>query len=279
MKRFIFYLVLFIAPFFCKAQDSTTKRNWTPKGNVGINVSQLYFENWVQGGQESISWSIFLNLELIKDFENWTLKNKMKLAFGMTKAGESEFRNNENELFIETVASYKLAWAVDPFLSNTIRSVLVDSYNYKTTPESKIATFFDPGYITQSIGFAYDKLKGLNTRLGLAFQETFTNRFRQYSAKPNDSSATFKFETGIETVTAYDTDLDTNLHYAGRFRLFGRFDKLDVWDVRFDNTITAKITKYINVNLTVLVIHEISQSKKTQLKEGLQLGFAYNLFE
>jgi hypothetical protein len=62
------------------------------------------------------------------------------------------------------------------------------------------------------------------------------------------------------------------------FRLFTRFNTLDVWAVRWDNTLTAKITRYVNVNLNVLLVYEKAQSAKTQFKEGLQLGFAYSIF-
>ncbi len=290
MKLYLFSILMFLFSYQLYSQgtavakdsstqiDTTALRNWIPSGNTGINLSQVSLTNWSQGGENSIIWSVFLNFGLTKEFDKWSLKNKFRFVFGMTKAGDAEFRNNENEIFLETVATYKLSWAIDPYISNSIRTVITDAYDYKTTPSTQIATFFDPAYITQSIGFAYDKVKGLNTRLGIAFQETFANRYTQYTKTPEDSNATFKFETGIESVTSLEVDLATNLHYSSRFRLFGRFDPIDVWDVRFDNTITAKITKYINVNFTALLVHEISQTRRTQIKQGLQIGFAYNLF-
>jgi hypothetical protein len=69
-----------------------------------------------------------------------------------------------------------------------------------------------------------------------------------------------------------------NMLYKSKLRLFTRFDQLDVWDVRFDNTISAQVNKYIVVNLNVLVVYEKSQSLRTQVKEALQLGVTLNLF-
>ena len=68
------------------------------------------------------------------------------------------------------------------------------------------------------------------------------------------------------------------MKYSSFLRLFTRFNSLDVWDVRWDNIISAKVNDYINVNFAVTVIHEISQTRKTQLREALQLGFSYSLF-
>jgi len=60
--------------------------------------------------------------------------------------------------------------------------------------------------------------------------------------------------------------------------LFGRFEDMSVWDVRWDNTVTAKINDYFNVNINVLLIYDVDETLKTQLKEALQLGISYSLF-
>jgi hypothetical protein len=52
---------------------------------------------------------------------------------------------------------------------------------------------------------------------------------------------------------------------------------MDVWDVRLDNIIAAKISKYFSVNFSYLMIYEKAQSPYTQAKEGMQIGITYNL--
>jgi hypothetical protein len=180
---------------------------------------------------------------------------------------------------LETVLAYKYGWAVDPYVSNSIRTVLAKGYDYEQDPKVEISKFFDPGYITQSVGFTYEKLKNIKTRLGIGFQETITDEHPRYSDDPETSKIeNFKFETGIESVTEANVSLQDNLLYTSKLRLFGRFEDLNVWDVRWDNTITAKINNYVNVNLNVLLIYDKTQSVKTQLKEALQLGITYTLF-
>jgi hypothetical protein len=53
---------------------------------------------------------------------------------------------------------------------------------------------------------------------------------------------------------------------------------MDVWDVRWDNTIAAQVNKYINVRLNFLTLYEKSLSARTQFKEALLLGFTYTFF-
>lgn len=277
------YLIIFISfTVMLTAQEKadTTKPDWKPSGTVGMNVSQIAFSDWSQGGENSLSWSLLGNFGLSYEKTDWKLANQLKLAYGMTKLGDADLRSTDNELFLESVLSYNLGWAINPYFSNTIRTIIVKGYDYKKTPEVQIAAFFDPGYITQSLGFNYVRGKAFNTRLGVAIQETFTNSFRQYSDDPETAGEieSFKFETGIESSTESEFNIEENVLYQGKLRLFTRFNQLDVWDVRWDNVITAKISKYFNVNLNVLIIYEKQQSLRTQIKEALQLGITYTIF-
>lgn len=276
MKKF---LILFLLINFSFAQD-TSRVEITTKATSGINISQISFKDWAQGGENSFSWTLFGNLSIVTKSLDWTTRNSLKFAYGRTKLGTQDFRTNDNEFFIETIISKNVGWAVDPFFSNSIRSPITTGYSYKTKTPERIADFFDPGYVTQTFGFTYDRVKGIKTRLGVALQEIFTNRQRKYSDNPDtkDKVEAFKLETGIESVTSSEFLVMENIFYKGSLRLFSKFEKMKYWDIRWDNTITAKVNNYVNVNFNFLVLYERKQSLKTQIKEALQLGLVYNIF-
>jgi len=275
MKKILLFLLFTV---ICFAQD-TSKVVITSKANVGINISQISFTNWAQGGENSFTWTLLGNYSITTKSEKWTTKNTFKFAFGRTKLGAQDFRTNDNEFFIETLISKNVGWAVDPFFSNSIRSPITTGYSYKTKVPERIADFFDPGYVTQSLGFTYDKVKGIKSRLGIALQEIFTNRQRKFSDNPatKDRVEAFKLETGIESVTSSEFKLMENINYKGSLRLFSKFENMKYWDIRWDNLITAKVNDYVNVNFNLLVVYERKQTLKTQIKEALQLGIVYNL--
>ena len=275
MKKILLFLLFTV---ICFAQD-TSKVVITSKANVGINISQISFTNWAQGGENSFTWTLLGNYSITTKSEKWTTKNTFKFAFGRTKLGTQDFRTNDNEFFIETLISKNVGWAVDPFFSNSIRSPITTGYSYKTKVPERIADFFDPGYVTQSLGFTYDKVKGIKSRLGIALQEIFTNRQRKFSDNPatKDRVEAFKLETGIESVTSSEFKLMENINYKGSLRLFSKFENMKYWDVRWDNLITAKVNDYVNVNFNLLVVYERKQTLKTQIKEALQFGIIYNL--
>lgn len=280
MKKIIFSLmVLSYCTVFSQTPDSLNT-NWMPTLVTSLGISQIAFDNWVKGGENSIAWTLQGNFNLDKVNKPWTFKNQIKAGYGRTKIGDNDYRTTVNDLYIENLASYDLGWAVSPFFSNAVRTQVSKGYDYKIAGSPNISDFFDPGYITQSIGFTYDKYTNITTRFGVAFQEVITNKFRQYSDKPEtqDKIEAFKFETGLESVTDFDYTIDTNVQWKSKLRFFSRFESLDVWDVLWDNTITGKVNNWLNVNFTYILLYEKAQSLKTQMKEGLQIGITYTIF-
>lgn len=276
-KLFFFFGILCFSSRIFAGGDTLSTTTIT--SIVGVNLNQITLSNWTQGGDNSISWSFFNNSTLTYTKDVWSIKNNLKLAYGRTKQGDADSKINDNEFFLESVVSYSAGWKLNPFLSNTIRTVLDEGFDYKATPFKKIAAFFDPGYITQSMGFEYSAGPVFSTRMGLGLQETFTSKFNWYSDDPDTKTEVekFKFDTGVESVSETSFPLAENMGFSSKLRLFSRFKSIDVWDVRWDNTLTAKINKYFNVNLNYLLIYQKDQSVKTQTKQTFLLGFTYNL--
>ena len=78
----------------------------------------------------------------------------------------------------------------------------------------------------------------------------------------------------IHYTKLYDME---NVLFTSQLNLFSAFDQLDIWDVRWDNTLTAKVNSYVNVSLNVLMVHDITQTRRTQIKQALALGLQYSL--
>lgn len=279
-KYFLIILILISNKIF--AQENNQLYKWIPTLVTGIGISQVELENWAQGGENTFAYSFVVTFDLKYQADLWKFKNYLKTTYGRTKLGDADFRTTENEIYLEDVISYNAGFTLDPYASNIVRTSITKGFDYKANPKILIANFFDPGYITQSIGFAYDKLPNIQTRLGMAFQETFTSN-KSLAARYSDDPKTlndiekFKFETGLESVTDGKFTIDDNVTLTSKLRLFTRFEDLSVWDVRWDNTVVAKVNNWLNVNLGIIVLHEVSQSLKTQLKEALQIGITYRL--
>jgi len=281
MKAFITILfVAFAGQTF--SQETVDKKDtlWTPNGVVGINLSQVAFSNWAQGGQNSLSFTFFSNFGIDYIGDPWKWKNKLRFAYGRTKLGNEGYRTNDNEIFFESTLIYQLGWAVSPYAGVTARTSVTKGFNYDVVPSLQIVDFFDPLYLTEGFGFIYDRIPNFSSRLGIGFKQTFADKFAlMYSDDPTTTEIEkFNNETGIESVTEYSWSFMENMNYSTYLRLFGRFEDLSVWDVRWDNVITAKVNEYVNVNFNVLVIYDVDETLKTQVKEALLLGISYTIF-
>ncbi|MGD8781137.1 MAG: DUF3078 domain-containing protein [Ignavibacteria bacterium] len=274
MKKTCLLFLFCISAIFAEDDIDSTLYRWIPSLVGGFNASQIALSNWTKGGENSITWTIKGDFDIEYKAETFKFSGAIKAAFGKSKLGDDAFRTNDNEIYIDKVLSYNAGWVIDPYISNNIRTQIAVGYDFDEDPVEKISDFFDPGYITQSIGFTYDHNKKLKTRLGIAFQEVITDRFNSYSDDPDtpDEIEDFKFETGVESVTNSELKIDDNMIYKGKLRVFTRFEQLDEVDVLWDNTITAKINAWLNTNLTFTLIYEEAQSKQAQMKEALQLG-------
>lgn len=272
-------LVLFVFTNLAFAQEADSSMfKWTPSLVTGLNVSQIAFSNWTKGGDNALTWSLTGDFTFLYKTPQWKFTNQLKAAYGRTKLGDEAYKTNDNEFYLESVLAYSAGWDIDPYFSNTVRTALTTGYDYAVDPAVEIVDLFDPGYITQSIGFTYNKSEWIKTRLGLALQEVITNKYIQYTDDPETTDIeSFKFETGLESVTDAEFTVAENILMKSKLRLFTRFEKIEVIDVRWDNTITAKVNGWLNVNFTFLMIYEETQSKQAQIKEALQLGFVYTI--
>lgn len=275
----VIFCVIFQSVDLFSQQDTTLKKGWNPKGVLGLGLSQVALSNWVKGGENVIS--ITAKSDFAEHYYNypWLLKNTLIANVGSTKTGGGGFQTNENGLILENVLIRKIGWSIDPYISNLVRTVILNGYDYKKDPIEQTSAFFDPGYVSQSIGFTFDR-PHFSTRVGLAFQETFTNKFRQYTDDVNTlgEREAFKFQTGIESVTEANYTVAENMLYTSRLRLFSAFETIDVWDVGWENTIIAQVNSFLNVNLNAILLYEKAQSPKTQFKEGLTIGITYAVF-
>ncbi|HTY57315.1 MAG TPA: DUF481 domain-containing protein, partial [Bacteroidota bacterium] len=141
-----------------------------------------------------------------------------------------------------------------------------------------ISRFFDPGYLTQSAGIAYQPLPEVKTGLGLALRETFTSRFNQYTDDPRTAEIERrKTEGGLRIVAHVDWKFGGSAALVLNQELFSPFNNLNQVFVRSDNSVAMKMSKLFSVNFNVLLVQDVTVSPRTQIKQVLAIGVSYVL--
>ncbi len=282
MKRTLLAIVLVLCTATALAQDSSKvpQYGWKHSVIASLALTQVAFTDWAQGGENALAYGLALQgkSEQNELRTNWV--TSYNFAFGQTRLGDQGVRKTDDKIDLETILTYKLDTYVNPYVAASFKSQFARGYKYDATGGSTaVSQFLDPAYITQSIGVGYSPIPQVKTRLGLALREVVASN---YAALYTDDPATPQIEKsridgGLESVTEVEWHWDDNLVFTSKLELFDAFKTMDKVVVRNDNTIAAKVNKYISVNFNVQLINEPRVSPRTQVKEGISIGFSYNV--
>ena len=276
MKPFVLLLVL---SSVCIAQTQDTLPGpWTHGLATGLTATQVSFTDWAAGGQNAFSWTTTLDGR-----HNWTSdplewRNTYKLAYGQAEIGGQGTRKTDDKIDLESIVEYNMGRIVDPYFAVTFKSQFAKGYIYRTIGDSLVSDLFDPAYITQSAGIGYKFIPEIRTRFGAALREVVTSKYTQYADDPTTAEIEkTRVEGGLESVTNVEWKVDENVLFTSKLELFSAFNQMDMIIVRNDNTLAAKINKYLSVNLNVVLINDHVISPRTQVKQTIAFGFSYVL--
>ncbi len=282
----IFTLLLLLSAAALQAQEEKEGpvEGWNNTLVTGLNLTQVALHNWTQGGENTLAWTFLVNGKFLYVQPDWKWNNTLKIAYGKTKLGDSEFEKSEDELFWESVYSRNIGWKIDPYVANQLRTQFDEGFTMQEDENGEeVRTIssgpFDPLYLIQSAGFTYTQGETFFTRLGVAFKEIFSSVDYGFADDPETAGEIedFRFQTGIESATGVKFTVMENIIYTSQLNLFSAFNQMDVWDVRWDNTLNAKVNDYVTASLNILLVHDIAQTRRTQVKQALSLGLRYSL--
>jgi hypothetical protein len=259
--------------------DQDTVYGWHHSLVSGLNLTQVSFKDWSQGGENALSYTVWGEGNSVHNQEMTNWRNAYRLAFGQTRLGNQGLRKTEDEIYFESLLIYKLGVYVNPYVSATMRTQFATGYKYEDDgTRTAVAQFFDPAYLTQSAGVAYKPFPELTTRLGVGLREIVTSKFTSYADDPTTPKVEkVMVDGGLESVTDVSWQVDDNLLLTSKLELFGPFNQLDRITARNNTTVAAKVNQYVTVNLNVQLINDVRVTPRTQIKETLSIGLSYTL--
>lgn len=262
-----------------KGHDTTKVMGWNLAATTGLNLSQVAYENWASGGQNSLAWGLWFGGNALHRAEKTQWSNYLKLAYGQNKIQDQDSRKTDDEIYFESLLIYVVGTAVNPYASFTLRTQFAPGYQYSgDTARVQVSKFFDPGYMTQSVGVAYEPTSMLTVRLGAGVREVITDQFNQYADDPSTPEIEkTRVRGGLEAIADFRWPFAENMAYVSRIETFFPFTSLGRGYARWDNTIAMKVNTVVTVNFNVQIVSDPDVTPKTQLKEALSVGLSYSL--
>lgn len=280
MIRSLFVLTLLSLSMLSAQPDSVMPQDWKHSLVAGLNLTQVAFTDWAQGGENALAWTFLLDGKSSKDWDSINWLNSYKFAFGQTRLGSQGLRKTDDKIDFESILMYRLGTLVNPYAAATVKSQFAPGYVYDNAGvETQVSNFFDPGYLTQSVGAGYEPMKEIKTRVGVALREIITSDYNQYADDPTTTELEkTRVEGGLEWVTDIAWQLDDNILFSSKIEVFSPLSHFDETVLRSDNTITAKVSEYITTTVNLQLINDKKVSPYTQLKETIAIGLSYTLF-
>lgn len=248
------------------------------KSIVGVlNLTQTQFDNWSQGGENSLAWQTNLNAEFIKNDSGYTWTNTGKFSYGKIKVGDQDARKSIDEIKLESVYMLKIPLFLKPYLSASAETQSTTGYKYVEDEAVAISKFLNPAYFYQSLGLGYVIEKRFKTRLGIALKETYAPDYPElYSDDPTtEKIEELRFEVGAESSTSLKQKLTETTLVDSELQLFSNLQRFDEIDIRWNTLFSTKVSDYININFNFILFYDKDISKKRQIKQSLALGLTY----
>lgn len=260
-------------------QDTTKHYGWKHAIVTGLNLTQVSFKDWVQGGDNALAYTLWGKGSSTQQLESTDWSNNYKITFGQTRLASQGLRKTDDEVHFESLLIYKVGVHINPYVSATMRTQIAKGYKYAADQEIAVSKAFDPAYLTQSAGVAYKPIPEVTTRVGAGVREVLANEYAVLYTDDVETPALekSKIQGGFESVTSVEWPFAENMLLSSSLEMFAPFKTLDQIIVRSDNTIAAKVNKYVTVNLNVALINDRRVTPRTQMKQTLALGVSYTI--
>ncbi|RLD71350.1 MAG: hypothetical protein DRJ10_19515, partial [Bacteroidetes bacterium] len=269
---------------------------WTWGGAGKINVSQAYLDNWIKGGESSISMLFIINLMANYNRRKIKWDNDFEYRFGVLKSGETPTRKNNDKVKIQSSFNY---YAVDKWyysFSSSVETQVFKGYKYPAdTTSVLVSNFSGPLYSTIALGMNYYPLPQLSVFFSPLSQKlTYVSdtAIIDQTVYGIDADKNLKDESGAIIKTVLNWNVNKNIHMLNKLDFFTSYNNHpENIDVDWELTLTFKLTSLINTTLSTHLIYDhdvaipryndvgekIGEGPAIQFKEVLSIGFFYKM--
>jgi len=260
---------------------------WKPEVIGKLAGSQAGFQNWAEGGVNTLAFTMGIDGKAERLKNGWNQKLTTKLNYGLVKQDTLAFRKAEDLVRLSAVINYSgqgFLNKIHPTIALQARTQFAPGYNFDKSPLGdgrkppiKVSDFMSPGTFTQTVGITYQAQPWLSQRLGLAGKETVVliEKLRPlYKMKMDETT---RLEIGLESFTDFDKEIFKNVFLKSTVGLFAAFNNPESPDLIWENVLNMKVNSWLQVNFEWAVLYDNDVSDSAQFKEVFSVGISYHI--
>ena len=251
---------------------------WEKKGVATVLLNQASFNNWLAGGQSSISGNAGIKYDLNYKSDTWTWDNKLNANYGLTKINGQDLRKTDDRFEFNSLLGKKASgeWYYSFF------------FNFKTQFDSgfdpadntiKISHFLSPTYTQFGPGMMWKKNDNLKINVAPATSKIimvhkhFTELGPAFGVRMGESS---RYEFGAAVNAYYKFNIMENVSAENIFNSYTNYLE-EVYNVDIDYTlnIVMKVNKYLTTNFAFQTIYDDNAYRGFQTRQVIGIGVNY----
>ena len=306
--RSIFFV--FVTVFFVSIASSQTSEKsptaFKTGGMITLLGGQSGTRNWAPAGEEKFSLTVYGNLQLWANKEwdknKWT--NNLEVAYALINTSSNGVRKIEDKFDFYSKYSHGLEskhWGVG--MVGTLRTQLVNGYDYSESVRKRVSGFFAPAYISLSPGVQFTTVNnalslhiGPGVRWVVVTNSPYSLTY-QGGIKPDgttertlasfygvDPEKEVRFETGLYFSGMFNKEVVKNVNWKTRLDITNDVIEKEpfLFDIYWTNTIAMKVNNWLSVNYyfdlyyddNVRMFGAGKDNPATQMKSILGIGAA-----
>ncbi|MGD8426682.1 MAG: DUF3078 domain-containing protein [Balneolaceae bacterium] len=255
---------------------------WQVNWIGGLNGAQAAYNNWSQGGVNTISItaSTVYNMKYRKNRFAYAFATNLK--YGKAKLEGQGTRKTDDRIAVNNKFSYLFSddsWSA--FGNINFNTQFDQGFDYNV-PDGEapilISKFFAPAYFTQIAGIAYTPTDYFFAEAGLAMKETIvtdTSLSTRYGLNAGDK---FRFEPGYSIALNFEKKVFSSVRLISSVETFTNLRRhIDNTDINFSNELIGKINDFMNMSVQYVMIYDSDYSRKVQIKQVLSAGVSVSI--
>ena len=287
MKRNLLLLIILFLNSAVVIAQTDADTTWRRTFAAGININQAAFsDNWKAGGISSIALNAHLDAraDYVSGKTSWD--NAVQMQYGLLKNKGEEQRKSIDRIYLDTKYGYAISSDWNTFVSANFLSQFAKGYEYDVDADGNdrlISNFLSPGFLTFALGAEYKPNPYFSLRLS-PFAPRFTflvddavAENERYGVPEGKSVRTEWLAAMLQA--SYNRDILTNVNLRLNYMAYINYKELSgkKIDHLFNAVLTAKVNRYINVNLMGNLVYDYDQDANIQYNQSLGLGILYTM--
>ncbi len=281
--------------------NTTTETNeespWKISGLFSQQLNQVSFSYWAQGGKNSLASTSLINLSADYEKGNFSLENRLSMAYGIMKVEDTPTRKNEDRIHFLSKGGREISPKLNTSFLAEFRTQFGKGYNYPND-SLVVSNFMAPGVLSLSLGMDYKPFEFLSVFFSPAsgkFTFVLDEKIASKSAFGVAEDRKLNAEFGVLINLMFKKELFEDVLVESRLTLFNNLiDKNKSnrknSDVDWETSIILKINRYITASALVHMLYDHDTlipveadpgmlgggiTRKVQIKQLFGLGLSY----